>query len=328
MIKQTAIFEAITMLAIISVSILATGIGIAQNTGPLPSGVIAGRVVNNGSAPVENAMVTLYLNDSKYDSSFNPQVTQIGTTNDGIFVFPYLEAGTYKISVISGSTQVEMDNITVSNGTSSVNIVVPDAIGNNSTTQFGPPISGLVLDQDGASVPDAQVTLYNDSGPVDIVLNPQMSDNSSSTGMYEFGFVPDGNYTVTASIIDSSGVNHQGNATVILNGSDQSVMGLPYFVVLSDYVLEAASNATVTPTALPMNNSTDNATVTAQPTTDMSNMTDNGTITAQPTLPQNLTTEEVKNLAQSTPGLTGTMTLIAFIAIAIVALSIRRKDEK
>ncbi len=324
MIKQTVIFEAIAMLAIISVSVLATGIGIAQNTGPLPSGVIAGRVLSNGSAPVENAVVTLYLNGSKYDSSFNPQASKNGTTNDGVFVFPDLVAGTYKIIVTSGTAQGVMDNITVSNSTSSVNIVVPGAIGNNSSTQFSPPISGLVLDRNGASVPDAQVTLYNAAGPVDIVNNPQRSDNSSSTGMYEFGFVPDGNYTVTASINDSSGVNHQGNTMVTIDGSVQSGIGLPYYVVLSDYVLEAASNVTVTPTVQPMNNSTSNATVTVLPT----NTTDNGTTTAQPTLPPNMTTTEIKDLAQSTPGMTGIMTMIAFIAIAIVALSIRRKDEK
>ena len=324
MIKQTVIFEAIAMLAIISVSVLATGIAIAQNTGPLPSGVIAGRVLSNGSAPVENAVVTLYLNGSKYDSSFNPQASKNGTTNDGVFVFPHLEAGTYKIIVTSGTAQGMMDNITVSNGTMSVSIVLPGVSGNNTTTQFTPPISGLVLDKNGASVPDAQVTLYNANGPVDITRNPQMSDNGSSTGMYEFGFVPDGNYTVTASINDSTGVNHQGNAMVTIDGPVQQGMGLPYFVVLSDYVLEAASNTTVTPTTLPMNNSTGNATVTVLP----ANTTDNGTTTAQPTLPPNMTTTEIKDLAQSTPGMTGIMALMAFIAIAIVALSVRRKDEK
>ncbi len=324
MIKQTVIFKAISMLAIISVSIIATGFSIAQSTGPLPSGVIAGLVLSNGSAPVENAVVTLYQNGVKYDSIFNPQASKNGTTNNGVFVFPYLEAGTYKIIVTSGTAQGVMDNITVNNDTRSVNILVPGASGNNTTAQFSPPISGLILDKNGAIVPDAQVTLSDAGGQVFISGNPQKSGSGSSAGTYAFGPVPNGNYTVTAIINDSSGVSHMGNATVTLNGAAQQGMGLPYFVVLSDYVLEASSDVTVTPTAQPLDNSTSNATVTAQPT----NTTYNATATAQVTVPLNNTTASMKDLAQSTPGLTGTMTLIAFIAIAIVALSVRRKDEK
>ena len=285
-----------------------------MSTETLPTGTIAGIVVDGSRVPITDATVTLYKDGRMYMLPENPQYSRKGTNRDGLFVFKHLSEGTYKVTAESGSAKGESGVIlpAVGGGTATITVQIPGVTGNGKEVQYSPGVSGLVIDSNGNVVSGAQVSLYGGQSNAYLAKSPQTTGSGDAIGLFSFGKDTDTKpiaacYPVTAEITDASGMVHQGNATL--------VSGNPNYIVLPDYAyfapmapLTATPDANTTvATATQAGNSTPANSSGATVTPANTDMTSPNTTAAQ---------------QQNTPGnvFSAPGTVLAFIALAFLCV--------
>ncbi len=115
----------------------------------------------------------------------------------------------------------------------------------------GATITGIILDANGDSIPNATVKLFLDGRLFDIPGNPQQSSQNAgeygSIGRYQFMRLPYDQYLIAAEAPDASGKIHRSNLTVNVNANTMTAD-----IVISDLV--NAMNETSSPSS-PLNSS-------------------------------------------------------------------------
>ncbi|HEY64121.1 MAG TPA: carboxypeptidase regulatory-like domain-containing protein [Caldilineae bacterium] len=186
--------------------------------------VLRGQVVDAAATPQVGVIVQLFKGDEL--------VGEATTDEEGWFAFGGLVAGTYEVRV--PSLDLVRRGVTI-DGVSEFEIVLaPEGAPAESV------IEGVVLDAEGAPVPDRKVTLYRDVWVGETVTDAQ--------GRYTFGGLPGGVYMIS---LEGVGVIHRD---VVLDGRNQ--VSLTYQLAaegvkpLPFYVLFGSSDDPDTRTAL------------------------------------------------------------------------------
>ncbi len=178
------------------VQVVSDGMGVFTapviDLGGAPGSVLRGQVLDASGTPQAGVVVQL-----RYEGEVIDEVT---TDENGQFVFSGLAAGTYELRVFSLAltyTDIVLDGVS-----ELVLTLMPEGVPMESA------IEGQILDEDGAPVPDVQVTLLRGGEQV-------AQASTDAEGRYTFARLPAGVYALS---LEGVGVIHQ---EVLLDGRNQ-----------------------------------------------------------------------------------------------------------
>ena len=192
-----------------SIAVVAGTIVTANAVLESPAISISGKVTDSGGTPINDVTVRLYEVDDSgdwYDTG--RAYTENDPSQSGMYAFGNLPAGQYKISfdrdwdTAYGAIQVieyYNDERTLE---AAALITVVDGSTYTADAVLEAPvvsISGRVTDSDGAPINDGYVTLFESDGfgGWDAIDSAWTRKDTSRSGKYAFGNVPDGQYKIS-----------------------------------------------------------------------------------------------------------------------------------
>ncbi|WP_303984580.1 carboxypeptidase regulatory-like domain-containing protein, partial [Niallia circulans] len=159
-------------------------------------GSVNGTIIDNASGlPISGANVTLSQNGS-------PVSTAISNSN-GFYSFTGLVPGQYTVTVNQTNYSPNSANVTAVSGQSTTQ--------NLSLTPLPSTVSGAVTTSSGTAVPNAQITLTNNSG------TPVAQTTTNASGNYSFTGIAPGSYTISVMV-----TNFQSQSQSIITQSNQT----------------------------------------------------------------------------------------------------------
>lgn len=152
---------------------------------------IAGDIYDDKSDPIYGAVVELY----SIDSEGNEILEGLAFTNEyGQYVFREVEIGEYEIRITALGYTSETSTVSITKESSIakvVSILLADPEASKGT------ISGIITDEDGSPIVDADVVLYTVED--DESLTPIGLTKTIANGVYLFVNTPQGKYKIKSS---------------------------------------------------------------------------------------------------------------------------------
>jgi len=151
---------------------------------------VTGHIYDTDGNPIENVLITLLKIEG------NEQIPVVVTTTNeyGQGVFTNVEIGNYHVRVTKQGYETGIIEVQVTEPGSIFNI---DGTLSPSTVESKGTINGIIKDENGNTVPNAVVILYEVSGDSkNPTLTPIRYTRTDQNGAYLFGEVEQGNYLV------------------------------------------------------------------------------------------------------------------------------------